>query len=175
MFDLDASKLLIIGVFALLFLGPKELPRVMRQVGNAVGKMRRMANEFQGQFMDAMRESELEDLKKEMNKLQESAKVDMPSIEPFAGINTDLAQPGEAKPVETASVETAAEAAPLDLGLPPAPEAPPVASSDLAAPQPAESVATAEAGQEQQPDADHASSEAVTTEPRRRSARPSGA
>lgn len=171
MLDLDASKLLIIGVFALLFLGPKELPRVMRQVGNAVGKMRRMANEFQGQFMDAMRESELEDLKKEMNKLQESAKVDVPSIEPFSGINTDLAQPGEAKPVDAPS----AEAAPLDLGLPPAPDAPPVTAADFAAPV-SEPVAAAETGEQgPEPEAQHASSEAVTTEPRRRSARPAGA
>lgn len=86
MFDIDASKLLIIGVFALVFLGPKELPRVMRQVGNAIGKMRRMAADFQGQFMDAMREAELDDIKKEVTKLGDAAKIDVPNLDPSADI-----------------------------------------------------------------------------------------
>jgi len=77
MFDIDASKLLILGVIALVVLGPKELPRVMRQVGSAIGKMRRMAAEFQSQFMDAVKESEMEELKKDMQKLADQAKVDV--------------------------------------------------------------------------------------------------
>ena len=64
MFDIDSGKLLIIGIVALVVIGPKELPGVLRQVGNALGKVRRMAAEFQGQFMEAMRESELEELKR---------------------------------------------------------------------------------------------------------------
>ena len=47
-----------IGIVALIVIGPKELPRVMRQLGQAVAKMRRMAAEFRGQFMDAMREAD---------------------------------------------------------------------------------------------------------------------
>lgn len=77
MFDIDAGKLLILGVIALVVLGPKELPRVMRQVGSAIGKMRRMASEFQTQFMDAMKESEMEELKKDMQKMADQARVDM--------------------------------------------------------------------------------------------------
>ena len=61
MFDIDAGKLLILGVIALIVLGPKELPRVMRQVGNALSKMRQMAGEFQSQFSEAMKQSEMED------------------------------------------------------------------------------------------------------------------
>jgi sec-independent protein translocase protein TatB len=45
-------------------IGPKELPAVLRTVGQWMGKMRRMAAEFQGQFQDAMREAEMADLKK---------------------------------------------------------------------------------------------------------------
>jgi len=77
MFDIDAGKLLIIGVIALVVLGPKELPRVLRQVGSALGKMRRMASEFQGQFAEAMRESEMEDMKKNVQNIAESARVDI--------------------------------------------------------------------------------------------------
>ena len=77
MFDFDATKLIVIGLIALLVIGPKELPGVLRQVGQYIAKMRRMAGEFQQQFSDAMRESELQDLKKDMQKMAEDAKVDL--------------------------------------------------------------------------------------------------
>ena len=77
MFDFDASKLLIIGVVALVVIGPKDLPRVLRQVGQMVGKLRRMAAEFQGQFMDAMKEADLADLKTEVGKLKDASKLDV--------------------------------------------------------------------------------------------------
>jgi sec-independent protein translocase protein TatB len=76
MFDLDAGKMLVVGVVALLVIGPKDLPRVLRTVGQTVGKMRRMASEFQNQFMDAIKEAEFEDLKKEISAIEESAKID---------------------------------------------------------------------------------------------------
>ena len=60
MFDFDVGKLLIFGIVALAVIPPKDLPRVMRVVGLALGRMRRMAAVFQGQFMDAMREVELD-------------------------------------------------------------------------------------------------------------------
>ena len=66
MFDFDVGKLLVFGIVALAVIPPKDLPRVMRTVGQYVGKMRRMAAEFQGQFMDAMKEADLESVKKEI-------------------------------------------------------------------------------------------------------------
>ena len=66
MFDFDVSKLLVFGIIALVVIPPKDLPRVMRTVGQYVGKMRRMAAEFQGQFREAMREADLESVKKEI-------------------------------------------------------------------------------------------------------------
>ena len=77
MFDFDASKLLIIGAVALVVIGPKDLPRVLRQVGQMMGKLRRMAAEFQGQFMDAMKEADLADLQKEVGKLKDAASLDV--------------------------------------------------------------------------------------------------
>ena len=56
MFDIGWSELVVIGVVALIAIGPKELPGVLRMVGQWVGKARRMAAEFQGQFNEAMRE-----------------------------------------------------------------------------------------------------------------------
>ena len=76
MFDIDAGKILVVGVVALLVIGPKDLPRVLRTVGQTVGRMRRMASEFQHQFAEAIKEADLEDVKKEFTALQESAKID---------------------------------------------------------------------------------------------------
>ncbi len=91
MFDFDAGKLIIIGIVALIVIGPKELPRVMRQVGQAAAKMRRMAAEFRGQFMDAMREADVDDIKADVAKLAESAKADA-GIDPLAEIKAELTQ-----------------------------------------------------------------------------------
>lgn len=77
MFDFDAGKLLIVGVIALVFIPPKDLPRVLREVGQFVGRMRRMASDFQHQFMDAMREADMADVRKEARKLADSARVDV--------------------------------------------------------------------------------------------------
>src|SRR5258705_270661 len=65
MFDIGWGELLVIGVVALVAIGPKELPTVLRAVGQWMGKLRRMASEFQGQFQEALREAEMSDLKKQ--------------------------------------------------------------------------------------------------------------
>jgi sec-independent protein translocase protein TatB len=64
MFDISWSEFAIIAVVALIAIGPKELPGVLRMVGQWMGKARKMAAEFQGQFQEAMREAEMADLKK---------------------------------------------------------------------------------------------------------------
>lgn len=63
MFDIGWSELLVIGIVALVVIGPKELPAVLRKIGQGVGKLRRMAGEFQGQFNEALREAELSEFK----------------------------------------------------------------------------------------------------------------
>lgn len=67
MFDLDPGKLLVIGIVALVAIPSKDLPRVLRTLGQATGRMRRMAAEFQGQFMEALREAEIDALRKEVD------------------------------------------------------------------------------------------------------------
>src|SRR5215213_473081 len=67
MFDISWGKLVIIGVVALIVIGPKELPAVLRTLGQWMAKIRRMAGEFQGQFNEAMREAEMADLKKQFD------------------------------------------------------------------------------------------------------------
>jgi sec-independent protein translocase protein TatB len=73
MFDFSWSELLLIGIVALVFIGPKELPGVLRTVGQWMAKVRRMASDFQGQFQDAMREAELAELKKEVDEMTSQA------------------------------------------------------------------------------------------------------
>src|SRR5215470_10215984 len=73
MFDIGWSELVVIAVVALIAIGPKELPGVLRMVGQWMGKARRMAAEFQGQFQEAMREAEMADLKKGFDEVREAA------------------------------------------------------------------------------------------------------
>src|SRR5690349_10530468 len=73
MFDIGWSELVVIAVVALIAIGPKELPGVLRAVGQWVGKARKMAAEFQGQFQEAMREAEVADLKKSFDEVKEAA------------------------------------------------------------------------------------------------------
>ena len=73
MFDIGWSELVLIGVVALIAIGPKELPGVLRMVGQWLGKARKMAAEFQGQFQEAMREAEMADLKKSFDEVKEAA------------------------------------------------------------------------------------------------------
>ncbi len=89
MLDFDAGKLLIVGMVALVVIGPKDLPRVLRQFGQAVGKLRRMAGEFQGQFMEAVREADLQDLRQEVAKLKDTASLDV-HFDPARDVKNEL-------------------------------------------------------------------------------------
>lgn len=66
MFDISWSELLILGVVTLVFVGPKELPVFLRTLGRYFGMMQRQAAEFRAQFDEAMREAELDQMKKDV-------------------------------------------------------------------------------------------------------------
>ena len=72
MLDFGAGEFVVVGVVALIAIGPKELPSVLRAIGRSVGKMRRMAGDFQNQFNDAMRDMELEEARKKMEEMSKS-------------------------------------------------------------------------------------------------------
>jgi sec-independent protein translocase protein TatB len=73
MFDFNWGELILIGIVALVAIGPKELPGALRTLGQWVAKARRMANEFQNQFHEALREAELVELKKEVDEMASKA------------------------------------------------------------------------------------------------------
>lgn len=133
MFDIGWSELLVIGIVALVVIGPKDLPKVLRALGSMMSKVRSMANEFQGQFQDAMREAELADLKKQAENLASTAQNaihnPMQSIENEIQKSIDSPQPQA--PATDAQVDAAIPAPPQaePVSIEPAPIAPSSATS----------------------------------------------
>jgi sec-independent protein translocase protein TatB len=89
MFDFGYGELLIIAIAALIFIGPKELPGVLRALGQWTSKIRRMAGEFQNQFQEAMREAELADLKNEVDDMAAQASR-YSNFDPISEVRKDL-------------------------------------------------------------------------------------
>lgn len=76
-FGIGYTELFVVALVAIIVIGPKDLPRVLRAVGKTVAKMRGMAREFQGHLDSAMKEAGLEDVKKEFQGLKSMATVDV--------------------------------------------------------------------------------------------------
>jgi sec-independent protein translocase protein TatB len=152
MFDISWSEFLLIGVVALVVIGPKELPTVLRTLGQWTRKVRGMASEFQNQFHEAMREAEMADLKKEVDSLARDVKGFNPIKDvhdDFRGLGEDLKQSLAANPQPAAAQEAALPAVGTEPGLTqPAAEPLPVVP-ETAAPPAADAPATPAALSEQ--------------------------
>src|SRR3990172_10045113 len=105
MFDIGWSELLVIAVVAIVVVGPKDLPKLMRSFGHYAGKLRRAASDFQRQFEEARRESEVE----EVTKAIESVRTETPSLDLKAPIDKPIMLP---KPAAAPEAEPAAKAKP---------------------------------------------------------------
>lgn len=152
MFDIGWGELVVIGIVALIAIGPKELPTVLRTLAQYMGKIRRMAAEFQGQFQDALREAEVADLKKTADEMSASV-TDFSNFDPMAGaqkekemeraFNPEPDKPAEPSATATTPAPPSEPATPLpevtalpDINVP-LPEPPaPVSSADFAANEP---------------------------------------
>jgi sec-independent protein translocase protein TatB len=119
MFDIAWSEMVLIGAVALVVIGPKDLPKALRTVGQTVARVRRMASEFQGQFNEAMREAELADLKKQVEDVGGSVS---------SVLNNDFKPIDSLKDFETPKPDEAAlkEAEAKLASLPPPEPLPPV-------------------------------------------------
>ena len=144
MFDISWTEFLLIGVVALIFIGPKELPAVLRMLGQWTRRIRSMAADFQNQFQEAMREAEMADLKKQVDDIAH----DIKSYDPLKDVRADVEAAG--KDIQSSlekPAESAAETATAQSETPALTDATgPVASeavAELAAP--AEPAATAPA------------------------------
>jgi sec-independent protein translocase protein TatB len=114
MFDIAWTELLVIIVVALVVVGPKDLPRLMRTAGQWAGRARAMADQFRRSFDDIARQSELDDLRQEVNRLQQSTIAPLSDVEsamypqdPLSGpVIPDGSSP--APQIETAAAESPA-------------------------------------------------------------------
>jgi sec-independent protein translocase protein TatB len=91
MFDISWTEFLLIGVVALIVIGPKELPAVMRTMGQWTRKVRSMAADFQNQFQEAMREAEMADLKKQVDDIARDVK----NYDPLKDVRADIENIGK--------------------------------------------------------------------------------
>src|SRR5579859_5449865 len=115
MFDLSWSHILLVLIVALVVVGPKDLPKVMRTVGQWMGKARQMADQFRKSFDEMTRQTELDELRQELEALR--------GHRPFGDIEQNLNQPilppeFTRKPDDTSS--SASEPAPAEGHAPPA-------------------------------------------------------
>jgi sec-independent protein translocase protein TatB len=121
MFDVGWSELLLIGVVALIVVGPKELPRMLRTVGQYVGRAKSVAREFQRSMDDAAREMDLQELQDARRHLSDLKSMKVGDIGAGAKppSNTEVHASSEPRPTPVEPVKTPA----------PAPEAAPVADA----------------------------------------------
>lgn len=126
MFDIGWSELFVIAVVALVVVGPKDLPRLLRTVGNMVAKGRRMSGDFQRQFNAALKEAERE------VDLEDTRKAVAATQKTVGDVRRALVDPlRQMTPLKTGATGTAA-AVPPPVVAPPAEPVP--ADSPLAAP-----------------------------------------
>ena len=95
MFDLTSGKMLLLGIVALLVLGPKDFPVLLRTIGKYMGIIKRQADEFRDQFNEAIRESEFDQIKKDVEGLGQDLDTTMRDTQQsiaqdFDSIRTDI-------------------------------------------------------------------------------------
>ncbi|MGB4866001.1 MAG: Sec-independent protein translocase protein TatB [Hyphomicrobium sp.] len=108
MFEIGWSELLILAIVTLIFVGPKELPVFLRTLGRYAGSIKRQAAEFRSQFDAAMREAELDTMRKEMEALQASVNAEVMGAK--AAVNEAVSPPVMDKLPLRPIVESAAAA-----------------------------------------------------------------
>ena len=121
MFGIDSGEILIIAVVALVVIGPRDLPRLMRTIGNWVGRARGMARHFRTGFDTMMRESELEEMEKKWKADNERIMRDAPLAPPPAPAqagDSDWGKPAPAEPPVAADQGPEAPARPKAPPIP---------------------------------------------------------
>jgi sec-independent protein translocase protein TatB len=117
MFGVDSSELAVVAILALIFIGPKDLPRVLRTVGYWVGRVRGMARHFTSGIENMMRDAELEEMEKRWREENERILSLHPANADYPEPHTpDIGQPDTMPPVvgsETPDDELPPEKRPL--------------------------------------------------------------
>lgn len=124
MLDMSWGEVMLIGGVALIVIGPKDLPKALRTVGQVTSKLRRMAGEFQMQFNEAIREAELDDVRKDVDGIRDTLRGGS-VFNPVQTIRDELrgAVEGRAPKVETrAALPPVSREASAEAYGPPKPE-----------------------------------------------------
>jgi sec-independent protein translocase protein TatB len=134
MFDIGWAEMMVIAVVAIVVVGPKELPGMLRTFGKTMGKVRRMSRDFQRQFDDALKEADLDDVRKgietvkkanpthalkqamapvthEMTEVANTASKPVAAKTPISPIPTEDAAPTSVAPASTTKPEAPEQAA----------------------------------------------------------------
>jgi sec-independent protein translocase protein TatB len=152
MFDIGWSEFVLIAVVALIAIGPKELPGVLRMVGQWMGKARKMAAEFQSQFQEAMREAEMADLKKSFDEVREAASSFSPAGV-ISSLQQDVSNSLRIEPLDKpAETKPEVEQAPVAATEVTAAETPAVVDTPMVAAEPEVAAAPAAQADELRPD-----------------------
>lgn len=136
MFDIAWSELGVIAVVALIVIGPKDLPKVLRSIGQWTAKARAMAREFQSGIDDMVRETELDELRKAAKQVSDFSieKEVKKTFDPDGSLEKQFAEHNQAIMEATGTVQPT-EAAPADAAL--AETAPAETATKIADPGPA--------------------------------------
>ena len=111
MLDMSWGEVMLIGGVALIVIGPKDLPKALRTLGQVTTKVRRMAGEFQHQFNEAIREAELDEVRRDVEGVQRSVDAVKPGFNPVDTIRNEIRSavegrtPAPAAPKETGSFD----------------------------------------------------------------------
>src|SRR5205823_11824334 len=136
MFGIDSSELLLIAIVALVVIGPKELPGLLRTWGKWMAQMRGMAAEFRGHVDEMVRQSELDEVKKQLT--DASTGVDLQALDPTKQIRSHIEEgmaEGEKALSEAKTNLEQAPAQPVDNPLAEPESAPQIAAEAVEAPQ----------------------------------------
>lgn len=133
MFGIDSPELLVIAVIALIFIGPKELPAMLRTIGRWVATARNLAGEFRGHVDDMVRQADLDEVKKTIDA---NAVLDLPGIDPMKEIKGQVDAGIAEAEAEMANARAAIDASTSGAEPPPA-----VGTADLVPPPALEPVA----------------------------------
>lgn len=123
MFDLDVSKLLVVGAVALIVIGPKDMPRVLRTVGQVVGRMRRMTTALQNQFAEAIKEVDLDGVKTDLSAIRDQANIGI-AVNSATAMRGHLLTAVEGSKAGDAPTESIYASPEMKAYLAPEPEAP---------------------------------------------------
>ena len=136
MLDMSWGEVMLIGGVALIVIGPKDLPKALRTLGQVTTKVRRMAGEFQHQFNEAIREAELDEVRRDVEGVKRTVDSARPGFNPVDTIRNEIRTAVEgragapaAPAKETGSFDVPRPSAEQQAAVATSPAAPPTAAS----------------------------------------------